>query len=308
MKRIGIALATSLFALLMMRGVRAAPVAPELEISITPTSGTVVPGQLVLVHVSGGFPLQIGGTLDGQPLNFFWNGDGYVALVAFSLDAQPGTHSLRVAASQPGSGRGTGFETVLTVQADPYPFEEVTILGSLTTLLDPLINQVEIERLSQIIAPVTRRLALTWPFEFPASTRVTSLYGSHRIYNDGQLRSRHTGIDFRLGKDAPIFAAADGRVVSAEPFDVRGNVVIVDHGWGIYTQYAHMSALDVVAGDEVRQGDIVGRAGRTGRSSGVHLHWEVIVDGAIVDPLFWMALSPNYVRPAFDERITRPSS
>ena len=78
--------------------------------------------------------------------------------------------------------------------------------------------------------------------------------------------------------------------------------MVIDHGWGVYTQYAHLSETLVAVGDDVAQGQMIGKVGRTGRSTGTHLHWEVIVDGAPVDPLVWMGLSPRYIQPAIDEQ------
>ena len=138
--------------------------------------------------------------------------------------------------------------------------------------------------------------------------RVTSLFGADRTYNGNRLEARHTGIDLRMPEGAPVHAAAAGRVAVAGPFDIHGNVVIIDHGWGTYTLYAHLSAFGVSVGDEVAQGQVIGEAGRTGRSTGTHLHWEVIVNGVSIDPLVWMALSPTYIQPAIDDRTGQPTS
>ena len=280
---------------------QAAPVAPELQVSITPPDGTVMPGQLVLVYAGGGFPLEVQGTLDGESLTFFWSGDGYVAPIAFDLETPPGTHQLVVTAVEPGGGRTTDFQATLTVKEDTYLEEYINIGGPLADLLDPAINQAETDRLAELVSPVSHRLEWDWPFAFPVISKVTSLFGSHRTYNFDQLTGRHTGIDFRMAVGVSIYAAAAGRVVAAEPFDVRGNVVIIDHGWGVYTLYAHLSEFRVSVGEEVTQGQLIGEAGQTGRSTASHLHWEVIVNGKSVDPLVWMALSSNYIPPAIDE-------
>ena len=311
MKRTSIALVVGLLGMLCMMLVpvaQAAPVAPQLQISITPSHGTLMPGQLALVHVGGGYPLEVSGTLDGQPLTFFWGNDGYISLIAIDLDAQPATHQLNVTALEPGSGRTASFQGNLNVEADTYIREYITLSGRLADLLDPAVNQAEIETLAQVVAPVSHRLQWSRSFIFPAITKVTSLYGSHRTYLNNSLEGRHTGVDFRLSEGAPVYTAAAGRVAAADQFDVRGNMVLIDHGWGIYTQYAHMSAIDVAVGDEVEQGQQIGKAGRTGRSTGTHLHWEVIVNGVSVDPLAWMALSPNYLQPVIDDSAVRADS
>ena len=94
-----------------------------------------------------------------------------------------------------------------------------------------------------------------------------------------------------------IQATADGRVVLDEYLNIRGNVVILDHGHGVFSQYAHMSQMQVQIGQVVRQGQVLGLAGSTGRANGPHLHFEVIVNGFPVDPLKWLALAPGFVAP-----------
>lgn len=308
MKQITLALFAGLVGLWLVPAVQAAPVAPELQISVSVANNAVQPGQLVLIHAAGGFPLEVDGTLDGKPLTFFWSGDGYVALIAIELEAQPASQQLLVSAREPSSGRVAEFAGMLTIEEDNYPMEYVNLSGRLVSLLDPALNQAEVERIAALVAPVSPRIDLDLPVHVPVISRITSLYGSKRSYNGDLLEARHTGIDFRMPEGAPVLAASSGRVVVAETFDVRGNVVMIDHGWGVYTQYAHMSALSVSVGDEVLEGQKIGEAGRTGRSTGTHLHWEVIINGVSVDPLFWMALSPNYLQPPIDDAAVTPAS
>ena len=84
-----------------------------------------------------------------------------------------------------------------------------------------------------------------------------------------------------------MLAPASGTVVLAEPLDVRGNAVVIDHGAGVFTGYWHLSQIDVQAGQQVKPGDQLGLVGTTGLSTGNHLHWEMRVHGIAVDPLQW---------------------
>jgi murein DD-endopeptidase MepM/ murein hydrolase activator NlpD len=113
---------------------------------------------------------------------------------------------------------------------------------------------------------------------------ITSGYGSR---SDPFTRglAMHTGIDFRAPTGSGVRAAAPGTVVEAGWMGGYGRMVEIDHGNGVSTRYAHLSALDVEVGDKVRRGEIVGRVGSTGRSTGPHLHYEVRVDGDPVDPM-----------------------
>jgi murein DD-endopeptidase MepM/ murein hydrolase activator NlpD len=123
---------------------------------------------------------------------------------------------------------------------------------------------------------------------FPlARAVVTSSFGyrTHPIYNDRRL---HTGIDMRGGTGTPILAAGDGTVVFADVRGGYGNTVIIDHGGQLATLYAHQSAIAVQEGQTVRRGQVVGSVGSTGNSTGPHLHFEVRVAGAPVDPLNYL--------------------
>jgi murein DD-endopeptidase MepM/ murein hydrolase activator NlpD len=94
----------------------------------------------------------------------------------------------------------------------------------------------------------------------------------------------HTGLDFRADHGAPVRAAGAGRVVSAEYAGGYGNMVEVDHGHGVTTRYAHLSAISVSVGQTVAPGVILGRVGSTGRSTGAHLHYETRINDEPVDP------------------------
>lgn len=118
----------------------------------------------------------------------------------------------------------------------------------------------------------------------PLADRITSPFGWRRDPVAGHGRD-HRGVDIAAAHGDPIPAAADGRVVFAGPQGGYGLTVVVEHGSGIRTRYAHLSELGVAAGQEVRQGQEVGKAGATGRATGTHLHFEVLASGRAVDPV-----------------------
>jgi murein DD-endopeptidase MepM/ murein hydrolase activator NlpD len=98
----------------------------------------------------------------------------------------------------------------------------------------------------------------------------------------------HEGIDVAGSSGTPIAAAAGGTVILAGPQGGYGNLVVVDHGGGLSTAYAHLSSISVGVGQAVGQGAVVGGMGTTGHSTGVHLHFEVRVNGAAVDPMGYL--------------------
>lgn len=116
------------------------------------------------------------------------------------------------------------------------------------------------------------------PFVAPLKSKITSPYGSLRVYNNFK-KSPHLGTDFRAAVGVPIPVANDGRVVYTKDLFFSGKTVIVDHGLSVFTTYGHLSKIGVSEGDFVKKGDIVGLAGKTGRVSGPHLHWGVKIHG-----------------------------
>ena len=126
---------------------------------------------------------------------------------------------------------------------------------------------------------------MMWPTD---GGSISSGYGNriHPIYKEEKM---HTGIDIGgIGYDAPVYASADGIVITAGWLGGYGNTVIIDHGNGISTLYGHNSKLTVKVGQEVKRGDLIAKSGSTGVSTGPHIHFEVRVNGKTVNPLEWL--------------------
>lgn len=130
-----------------------------------------------------------------------------------------------------------------------------------------------------------------WTLRLPAGVRVSSGYG-WRGAVAGAPPHLHAGIDLTLPAGAPVAALSDGRVVLAQDRgDGYGLQVVLDHGDGTGSRYAHLSALHVAAGQTVTAGEVVGAVGSTGRSTGPHLHLELLAGGRPVDPGGWLAVA-----------------
>jgi murein DD-endopeptidase MepM/ murein hydrolase activator NlpD len=124
----------------------------------------------------------------------------------------------------------------------------------------------------------------TEPFQIPVrGAKDGRNFGHRRVFN-GQPRAPHSGADLRATTGTPIYAANRGRVVLAKNLFYSGNAVFIDHGFGLYTTYLHLSKIDVAVGDIVDRGEQLGLAGATGRVTGPHLHWGVRLLDARVDP------------------------
>jgi murein DD-endopeptidase MepM/ murein hydrolase activator NlpD len=114
------------------------------------------------------------------------------------------------------------------------------------------------------------------PFLLPIESEVTSPFGNKRLYN-GTMKNFHQGLDLRAREPTPIRAPEGAVVVLAKDLYFTGNTVILDHGYGLFTVYGHMSKLDVKKGQIVKKAELLGLSGATGRASGPHLHWGAVL-------------------------------
>lgn len=174
----------------------------------------------------------------------------------------------------------------LTIQNGNYPMETLSVEPSKVTPPPEALEQIaqEKEEAETIYRHFTPIRYWDKPFIRPMDSNITSLYGSARTYN-GILKSYHGGVDFRARTPLPILATNDGIVVLAKERYYAGGTVIIDHGEGIYSCYFHMSRFDVSVGDRIQRGENIGLTGATGRITGPHLHFGLMVLGLQSDPL-----------------------
>ncbi|TVR24347.1 MAG: M23 family metallopeptidase [Anaerolineaceae bacterium] len=179
--------------------------------------------------------------------------------------------------------------------------QDVTIPADRAYLIDPIVERTELARLNSLFEQYTAEQL--WDedgFMLPVQAETTSPFGAFRVFNE-TTESRHTGWDFRTATGTPIRAMGAGRVVFAGLLDIRGNHVVIDHGYGIFSGYSHFSQTHVTRGQAVRSGQIIGVSGNTGRSSGPHLHWEIAVNGEWVDSLDFLRMWIPPAAPSEDD-------
>ncbi len=185
------------------------------------------------------------------------------------------------------NGLKSGDETIVfKIVEGEYKKEKITVKGSKVTPPKDVLKRIEEEReeANKIYATANVGLKFNSKFILPMSSAVTSPFGTARVFN-GTLKSYHGGTDFRAAVGTSVIAANDGVVAIAKDRYYAGGSVVIDHGEGIYTQYYHLSALNVKVGQSVKKGDIIALSGASGRVSGPHLHFGVIVGGVQVNPL-----------------------
>jgi murein DD-endopeptidase MepM/ murein hydrolase activator NlpD len=160
-----------------------------------------------------------------------------------------------------------------------------TVLGVLSDLLGVIGT-----RLDSVRDSVERRhaLAAATPSIWPVAGWLTSSYGSRTdpFTNDKDF---HPGLDISADYGQPVFATGDATVASAGAAGAFGNMVALDHEFGIVTRYGHLSRIAVMGGQRVKRGDVIGYVGSTGRSTGAHLHYEVWMNGRLTNPMTLLA-------------------
>ncbi|HZQ09777.1 MAG TPA: M23 family metallopeptidase, partial [Anaerolineae bacterium] len=218
-------------------------------------------------------------------------GDAWVALAGISrcanyIGAYPLNLTIRDTLGNP-----TPIQTTVRVSATQFTIADITLTPQMSSLLDPAIVQSENERVSRTVAPYTPGQQWQGKFRLPLdiqNPRVTSFFGERRSYNGGTPGlCGHEGQDFGVPGGTPVYAPAAGTVVLATPLTVRGNVVFIDHGRGVFSGFFHFSEIDAKPGQHVQPGDLIGKVGTTGFSTGNHLHWSMWVNGVYVDPIQW---------------------
>ncbi len=225
----------------------------------------------------------------GRERRFFQvEDDAWYALLIVDMNASPGLRQLTVRADR--GLEEIGFRRDIRVDSGRFILQEFDLPADRAYLVDRAIEAAEFARLDEITSESgPEPLWDAGGFGLPLESETTSPFGAFRVLNDG-VETRHTGWDQRAPNATPVHAMASGRVAFAAPLEIRGDSVVIDHGVGVYTLYAHLSETNVTQGQAVDAGQIIGLSGNSGRSSGPHLHWELIVEGHWLNGLDIVAL------------------
>ena len=264
---------------------------PGEIVALEITPDPLTQGKTTLLSLRANEELIVDGSLIEEKLKFFNNGDGeYVALQGVHALTEPGLYPLTMVGELE-TGVPFGFSQMVFITPGEYVFESLVVPPE---TIDPANTKPEDEiwyALPELANP--ERL---WDGVFqspvaPSPCGFTATFGNRRSYNGSPYNYFHTGLDFCYNYNNEvneIFAPADGVVVFAGELVVRGNAVMIDHGWGIYTGYMHQEEILVEVGDQVETGQVIGIVGDTGRVNGPHLHLEVWAGNVQVDPMDWL--------------------
>jgi murein DD-endopeptidase MepM/ murein hydrolase activator NlpD len=228
----------------------------------------------------------------GKTFLFYPTEEGRVwqGLIGIDLETTPDDYSLSLTGS---TVAGSPVEATypLPVLDKEFPTRRLTVQEKFVNPPQEELERIrrESKRVREIFAALNPEKIWHSSFQSPVPGAPTSGFGKRSILN-GQPRSPHTGTDFDADEGTPVQSPNMGKVILVSPLYYSGNTVILDHGQGLYSYFAHLSRFAVAEGDLVSPGEVVGYVGATGRVTGPHLHWTVRLNGSRIDPLSLIAV------------------
>jgi murein DD-endopeptidase MepM/ murein hydrolase activator NlpD len=246
-----------------------------------------VPGGVARLSLGPAAARPVALTDGDVPLLVIGDAIEWTALVGIPLAAAPGEATIRIVAGQGATARDLHY----TIAPKAYREQRLKVAPRTVDLSPEDMARYERERAHQ--QTVTATFSQPLPpgdlrMKAPVAGARSSSFGLRRVFN-GQARNPHSGMDIAAATGVPVGAPLPGRAIDTGDYFFNGGTVWLDHGGGLLTMYCHLSAIDVKPGDVVATGGRLGAVGATGRATGPHLHWSVMLNRAMVDPALFIA-------------------
>jgi len=246
-----------------------------------------VQGQTLEIGIATDEFTDISGRFMNNTLHFFSDdGENYYSFFGVHAMSEIGPVPLKVTMTGE-NGATLSFEQMVLISSGNYGNDPIIEVDDIYVDPDTIAEEDEIVNSAFEYTP---KRYWDGKFQYPIDEPcINGYFGQRRNYNNGALFYYHTGLDFEVcAPNLNIYAPAAGKVVLAEEFTIRGNAILIDHGWGVYSGYWHLSEFNIEVGDKVQPGDLLGIIGDTGRSIGPHLHFEIDIGGIPVNPQTWL--------------------
>lgn len=263
-------------------------------VSVSFSSQVLKQGEVLAVQVEPRSSVsKISGTIFNKPIHFYKNPapKKYSALVGIDMDTKPGRYKLKIFITDR-TGKKTTMQHRIRVNYANFGTQKLTLPPDKVTLDEETLKKVELEKekIGKVWDIFTEEPLWDGRFIQPVAGDMSDNFGLRRIIN-GEQKSPHTGIDVDAPEGAPVQASNSGRAVFTDDQFFSGKTLVIDHGLGLFTMYFHLSEILVTEGTPVKRGDIIAKAGKTGRATGPHLHWGVRLNGARIHPASLIRLS-----------------
>jgi len=245
-----------------------------------------VPGGIAVLKIDSiesvsGSPGVPAASFQGNPVLVIpGEGKQWLAIVGLALTIVPGKHTIEIKSAK--GNRSIEFD----VKDKKYREQRLTVKN--TQHVNP--NEENLARIKRELIVQNEAYKTFTPnqpsnilFDKPVNGPLSSPFGTKRFFN-GEPRAPHSGLDFAVPTGTPVKAPAAGKVILTGDYFFNGLTVFVDHGQGLISMFCHLSEIDVAVGDQLRRGTVLGKVGATGRVTGAHLHWNVSLNDARIDP------------------------
>jgi len=260
----------------------------ESGMTLQVSAGPVIQGSLLQVQVVGKKALpEIKSEWNGRGIPL-WHERGDAStlhgLLGIDLEQHPASYEWQLSWTD-GDGSERSCRVSLLVRAGKFATERLKVEKQFVQPDPEQEKRAEADqkKMRAIYDTMTPEALWTGKFRLPLKDAATGgNFGRRRVLN-GEARSPHAGVDFPALAGTPVYASQSGNVVLAEELYFSGNTVVIDHGYGIYTLYAHLSQIDTQVGEKVGAGAEIGKVGATGRVTGPHLHWGLTIQHARVN-------------------------
>lgn len=287
----GISLAASLFALSCQSSPKvpeATPIRPVLfqaksterstpAFDVTLSKNQVPDGSLVSIFLRPLMEIDVAGVtahFEGKKFPVFPTGNakGLASILVIPFNSKPRSTKIELA------WQGGNIDVPIEVIDGNYPSERLVVEEKKISPPKKVMKRIirEMKEIGALYKKISTERYWSGPFALPLESEITSNFGNKRLYN-GKMKSFHQGLDLRARTPLPILAPEGAKVALAKDLYFTGNTVILDHGFGLFTIYGHMSKLGVKVGERVVKSQELGLSGATGRASGPHLHWGAVL-------------------------------
>lgn len=244
--------------------------APSSSFQVKPS--VLYPGDVLFIESSK----KASVTLWNQTYTLKPSGDKYVRFIPIPLEVKPGPYSIESTDHK--------MKAQIQIQEKTFPFDAITVTKQMESMKS---NTKRIasdqKKINQARSKSSATPYFTGKFMLPAEGKLTTPYGYRRVVNN-KPDNPHLAIDLANKTGTPIVAAESGQVVLADAMYLNGNMIILDHGLNVFATYSHLSQIDVKPGQLVHKGQVIGKIGTTGFSTGPHLHYAMLIGNTFVNP------------------------